>query len=325
MFAFAVKTGIVLVSGIAIVRLCLNRHWRRCRSDRRLDGKTVIISGANSGIGKQTARQLLQKGAKVILACRDQNAAIRTIEEFKRSKRSDHGIAVFKHLDLNSLNSVYSFAKDIIDNEPRLDILINNAGVFKSPFMITEDGFETNFSVNHIAHALLTMLLLQKLSDSGTDSLPSRIVFVSSLLYKRGQIRDIDFEPNKITLQSFDHNRSYANSKLASLLFGRQLAKEIESRKAPVKIFIASPGFVLTNLSRHIKSVWKIIFLPLAYCLLRTPTQGSQTILHCALEATENGAFYRNCQIMQFEEKANDENLAKIVYEKTLSVLKLQY
>lgn len=167
-----------------------------------LDKTTVVITGANSGIGKETARVLYQHGARVILACRNRDETQAMIEEFKRSIQSS-GELVYRHLDLASLESVKNFASKVIKEEPELNMLINNAAVFGAPIQSTEDGFEMNMQVNHLAPALLTVLLLPKLqSVPPTSSSPvkSRIVLVTSTLYKKGLIKDKFFEKMYVSM-----------------------------------------------------------------------------------------------------------------------------
>ena len=140
----------------------------------KLNGKTVIITGSNTGIGKETALDLAKRGARVILACRDTQKANQAANEIR--KKSGNGNVLVEQLDLASLESVRNFSAKINRQEERIDILINNAGIMACPKWKTKDGFEMQFGVNHIGHFLLTNLLLDKIKSSG----PSRIVNVSS-------------------------------------------------------------------------------------------------------------------------------------------------
>jgi NAD(P)-dependent dehydrogenase (short-subunit alcohol dehydrogenase family) len=149
-----------------------------CRSKRRLEGKTVIITGANTGIGYETALDLAKRGARIILACRDSKRANQAASQIR--KLSGNGNVIVELVDLASFDSIREFCKRIDRNEPRLDILINNAGIMACPKWTTKDGFEMQFGVNHLGHFLLTNLLLDKLKSSA----PSRIVNVSSRAYE---------------------------------------------------------------------------------------------------------------------------------------------
>ncbi|CAK9816670.1 Retinol dehydrogenase 12 [Anthophora quadrimaculata] len=159
-----------------------------CRSNARLVGKTVVITGANCGIGKETARDLYRRGAKVILACRDINKAEEAVNDIKEhSSRStqdsedEAGQLEIYQLNLSSLTSIKKCAQRLLTNESTINILINNAGVFLHPFEKTEDGFETHFQVNYLGHFLLTLLLLPKIQKSAPDS---KIINVSSVAHK---------------------------------------------------------------------------------------------------------------------------------------------
>ncbi|CAL1296915.1 unnamed protein product [Larinioides sclopetarius] len=213
-------------------------------------------------------------------------------------------------LDLASFESIKKFASEFSRSEERLDVLINNAGIFQCPYLTTKEGYEMQFGVNHLGHFLLTKLLLEKLKQSS----PSRIVVVSSALYKKGAI---DFD----TLNSKEHyNKSmaYKNSKLANVLFCRELSKRLQG--TGVNVYAVSPGMVWTNLGRHVAiSWWKIIALaPIAWLFIRTPYQGAQTILHCAISEeveSESGLYYKNCEKEAFAKVAEDENVAKKLWE----------
>ncbi|XP_005470811.1 retinol dehydrogenase 13 isoform X3 [Oreochromis niloticus] len=177
---YAKTTALVTVAGVGLFGL---KKWIAggvCNSKARLDGKTVLITGANTGIGKETAVDMARRGARVILACRDMEKANKAAEEVK--KRSGNDSVIVRKLDLASLQSIRQLAKDVLASEERLDVLINNAGIMSCPKWKTEDGFEMQFGVNHLGHFLLTNCLLDLLKKSS----PSRIVNVSSLAHERG-------------------------------------------------------------------------------------------------------------------------------------------
>ncbi|CAK6951066.1 retinol dehydrogenase 12-like [Scomber scombrus] len=171
---------LVAATGVGLIGV---KRWVAggvCHSKARLDGKTVLITGGNTGIGKETAVDLAKRGARVILACRDMDRANKAAEEVRKKSQNDN--VIVKKLDLASLQSVRQLAKEILASEERLDVLINNAGVMSCPKWQTEDGFEMQFSVNHLGHFLLTNCLLDLLKKSS----PSRIVNVASLAHERG-------------------------------------------------------------------------------------------------------------------------------------------
>ncbi|XP_071040172.1 retinol dehydrogenase 14-like [Parasteatoda tepidariorum] len=291
-----------------VIRKYREYKWGRCKSKRNMKNKTVVITGANCGLGKATALELAQRGARVILACRDPEKAQKALIDVR--SRSNNGVLKIMELDLSSFDSIKNFAKEFVRSEEQLDVLINNAGVFQCPFMTTKEGFEMQFGVNHLGHFLLTKLLLEKLKQSA----PSRIVVVSSALYKTGCL---NFE----TLNSksdYDKKMAYKNSKLANALFTRELAKRLKG--SDVSVYAISPGMVWTNLGRYISiSWWKMIALaPFALFFVRTPYQGCQTILHCAISEDvegESGCYYSNCKKEPYAKNALDDKVAKKLWD----------
>ena len=154
----------------------------KCPSNARLVGKTVVITGGNTGIGKMTAKELAARGGKIIIACRDAKKGDAAVEEIVKETANEN--VFFKRLDLASCASVRRFAEDILRTEPQIDVLLLNAGVMFTPYQVTEDGFEFQFGVNHLGHFLLTHLLLDRLKASA----PSRVVVVSSLGHRMGTL-----------------------------------------------------------------------------------------------------------------------------------------
>ena len=213
-----------------------------CRSQAKLDGKTVIITGANSGIGLETAVDLAKRNGRVILACRSVERGEKAAVEVR--KRSGNDNVVFLQLDLASLDSVRKFSGKILEEEPRIDILINNAGIHKSRTSRTEDGFEHHMAINHLGPFLLTNLLLDRLKHAPS----ARIVNVGSLVYKRCATFDFD------KMNSDDPERAgtrnsvvYNQSKLAVFLFTRALANRLVGTNVTVNVL--RPGMVRTGLS----------------------------------------------------------------------------
>lgn len=209
----------------------------------------MIITGANTGIGKQTAIDLAKRGAKIYLACRNFDKcdeARKEIIELTGNKN------VFNsELDLSSLESVRKFSNKFLKEENRLDILINNAGIMICPKSLTRDGFETQIGVNHMGHFLLTNLLLDLLKKSS----PSRIVVLSSLAHVAGYIKKDDLNSEK----SYNRILAYGQSKLANILFTRHLAKKLNG--TGVTVYCLHPGSVNTDLMRHVPSIFEYVVL----------------------------------------------------------------
>ena len=154
----------------------------KCPSRARIDGKTVIITGGNTGIGKVTALELAKRGGCIIIACRDAKKGADAVAEIKNVSGNDS--IFFRSLDLASCTSVRKFAQDVLKTEARIDVLLLNAGVMFTPYQLTEDGYELQFGVNHLGHFLLTYLLLDRIKESA----PSRVVVVSSLGHRVGTL-----------------------------------------------------------------------------------------------------------------------------------------
>ena len=213
-----------------------------CYSKATLNDKTVIITGANTGIGLETAVDLARRGARVILACCSADKGKAAVEVVK--KRSKNQNVLFAQVDLASLQSVRDFASRILQEEPRIDILINNAGVAYPPYSKTQDNFELAFGVNHLAHFLLTNLLLDRLKEAPA----ARIINVSSVGYKFGTINFDDLQGEK----SYSKVKAYSQSKLANILFTRTLAERLKGTRASA--YSLHPGAVRTDLGRHVVS-----------------------------------------------------------------------
>ena len=234
-----------LLGGIAagVLGLYLFKRWMAggvCRSQAKLGGKTVVITGANTGIGLETAVDLAKRNARVILACRSVERGERAAVDVK--KRSGNDNVVFVQLDLASLDSVRKCAAKILEEEPRIDILINNAGVMGTPERtLTQDGFEMHFGVNHLGHFLFTNLLLDRIKE-----VPSaRIVNVSSAAHQGGKI---NFD-NLNSERSYSDWTAYGTSKLANILFTRSLAKRLEGTGVTTNAL--HPGLISTELGRN--------------------------------------------------------------------------
>ncbi|XP_035672315.1 retinol dehydrogenase 13-like [Branchiostoma floridae] len=287
---------VVLASAVLYVPV---RRWTAggvCESQARMDGKTVIITGANTGIGKVTARDMAQRGARVILACRSLEKAEEAAKEI-RSQTGNKNVVVHK-LDLASLTSVRQFAKVINDAEPRLDVLINNAGVMVCPRWETEDGFEMQFGVNHLGHFLLTNLLLDLLKKTA----PSRVVTLSSLAHSFTS--GIDFDDINYE-KDYDRRESYHRSKLANVLFSRELARRLEG--TGVKSNSLHPGVIYSELYRHQEDfVREIVGTQVANMIIerffrmmgKTLEEGAQTTICCAVsEEWQNttGLYFSDC------------------------------
>ncbi|KAL2080333.1 hypothetical protein ACEWY4_024126 [Coilia grayii] len=305
------KYGAV-TAATAISLLCL-RKWIAggvCRSRVRLNGKTVVITGANTGIGKETAKDLARRGARVVMACRDTLRGEVSASEVRQD--TGNGNVVVRQLDLSSLTSVRQFVNKLCATEDRLDILINNAGVMMCPKSLTEDGFETQLGVNHLGHFLLTILLLDMLKSSA----PSRIVNVASIAHVGGKINFEDLFYNKTP---YDSLVSYRQSKLANLLFTRELSRR--TRASGVSVFALHPGVIRTELGRHVQTRFPLLSTVLqapALLLMKTPKQGAQTSIYCAVtEGLEvhSGCYFSDCRLKEPAPEGKDDVAAMKLWD----------
>jgi NAD(P)-dependent dehydrogenase (short-subunit alcohol dehydrogenase family) len=189
-------------------------------------GRTVIITGANSGLGAVTARELAAKGAKIVMA-------VRNTSKGEAAAQQVGGDVEVRQLDLQDLSSVRAFA----DGIDKADVLINNAGVMAAPYALTVDGFESQIGTNHLGHFALTNLLLPKLSD--------RVVSVSSMAHWPGRI---NFDDLNWTSRRYSPWLAYSQSKLANLLFTSELQRRLDSVGSPLRAVAAHPGYSHTNL-----------------------------------------------------------------------------
>lgn len=247
-------------------------------------GRIVIITGGNSGLGFEAARVLSNRGAKVILACRNQGkgeAACSTI------RAGNLGADVlFAPLDISDLQSVRRFARHILDAYPKFDLLINNAGIMATPYAKSKDNFEMQLATNHLGHFALTGLLLPRMKAVAG----SRIVAVSSIAARSGQI---DFK-DLMGERTYDPWKAYNQSKLANLMFGIELQRRLARANAATVALIAHPGASRTNLfSTPGAALTKRVLAPLMRFLFQEAKQGVLPVLYAATSATiKPGAYY---------------------------------
>lgn len=232
-------------------------------------GKTFFVTGANTGIGFEAAKAIAEKGARVLLGCRNPSAGNDALARI-RAAHSDADVALVE-LDLADLSSVRR-AAEVVLTEARLDVLINNAGVMGNPRTLTADGFESQLGINHLGHFALTGLLLPKLLETEQ----SRVVTVSSLGHR--QVDDLPWDDLKAE-QSYNPTQRYAVSKLANLLFTYELDRRLRAQNASTIAVAVHPGAADSDLTRHMSSFAK------AMLRLTTP------ILRLFLNSSEQGAW----------------------------------
>ena len=240
-------------------------------------GRVAIVTGANSGIGFETARVLAEKGATVVMACRNLVKTNPKADEI-RGAHPEATVEVME-LDLSDLESVRRFADAFRAKQSRLDLLINNAGIMVPPYGTTAQGFETQFGVNHLGHFALTGSLL----DLIIQTPGSRIVTVSSVAHQFGKIQFSDLNWAK----GYKAQSAYGQSKLANLLFTYELQRRLAAAGKDTLAVAAHPGWTETNLQEHAKGVK---FLNRFFG--QEPLMGALPTLYAATESDVNGAEY---------------------------------
>ncbi|MEI6735057.1 MAG: oxidoreductase [Comamonadaceae bacterium] len=241
-------------------------------------GRIAIVTGANIGLGYDTALALAGKGCRVVLACRNTDKAKAAREQILARYATAH--VECQTLDLSSLKSVHSFATVFAKSHKKLDLLINNAGIMMPPYSLSEDGFESQLAANYLGHFALTGLLLPLLGKTPG----SRVISLSSLAHTWGAIRfdDLNFK------KGYNKRAGYGQSKLACLMFAYELDRRL--RKAGLKTLsvAAHPGVAATNLAQHFPRLLTVFF-PL---LGQSAADGALPTLYAALGDDVNGGDY---------------------------------
>jgi dehydrogenase/reductase SDR family protein 13 len=271
-----------------------------------LANKTFIVTGANTGIGKVTAKELARAGAHVVLACRSQDKTAAVIDEIKRE--TGNANVEYVHLDLGDLASVRACAEAIRARNLPIHGLINNAGMAGARGL-TRDGFELTWGTNHLGPYLFTRLLLDRIKQAG----PARIVNVASASHYRA--KGIDWDAVRKPTRTTTGMDEYAVSKLSNVLFAKELARRLEG--TGVTTYALHPGVVATD-------VWRRVPAPLRWLIKRfmiTPEQGAEASLRCATDPALAGQTGRYYDVGGVEKEpnpvANDVELAKALWTRS--------
>ena len=275
--------------------------------------KVCLITGATSGIGKATAMGLANMGASVVMVGRDRGrgeAAMAEIKEGSANASVDLMLA-----DLSSQEQIRRLADDFKQAYPRLDVLINNAGVIRSERITSADGLETTFAVNHLAYSLLTNLLLDVLKASA----PSRIVNVASGEQRNGAIDFDDLQGEK----GYTGAKAYSQSKLATVLFTYELARRLEG--TGVSANCLHPGVVGTNLGSGVSGVFGFMVRAMTP-LMKSPEKGAQTSIYLAsspeVEGVSGRYFVKKAEARS-SDVSYDERIARRLWEASAELTKL--
>lgn len=295
-----------------------------------LTGKIIIVTGASDGIGYETAKDLLESNAKVIFACRNKKKAEGKIKLLPKNSQKN---AIFIPLDLESFKSIENFVAEIKSKFPKIDILINNAGIGEYDLKKTEEGYINTYQVNYLSTSLLTLLLLENFNET-----ESRIITISSMGYKMSKL---EYGDSKI-LNNYDlmyeyytkkrHSTAvYYDSKLLINYFIQYLAALSEKKYPYLKVVCLHPGVIFTNIFKPKTLMEKIsysIFKIFFYFFTKDIVYGAQTTLYLAYSENKNlvnGGYYSDLKYEKYNTKAKDEKLKNEMINETLKILKSKY
>jgi NAD(P)-dependent dehydrogenase (short-subunit alcohol dehydrogenase family) len=284
-------------------------------------GRIAVVTGANTGIGFETARMLAQKGAHVVLACRTpekgEAAALRI------AATRPVGSATFAPLDLSDLDSVAAFASAIAAAHPRLDLLVNNAGVMVPPLSRTKQGFELQFGTNHLGHFALGARLLPLLERTSG----ARVVVVSSSAQNLGRI---DFDDLNWEHRSYSAWSAYGQSKLANMMFALELRRRLAQTGSELRVTAAHPGWTSTDLQRT--SSFVRLLNPF---FAMKPHDGALPTLRAATDpSAESGSYWGPSRFAEMNgppararisERAKDETVAKRLWDASEKLVRVAF
>ncbi len=269
----------------------------------KLQNKTAIVTGANSGMGMATVRALSDMGAKVIMLCRSEKRGTEALEKLSSEKYRDLELIL---CDLGNYDSIRAFANIVRRGYDNIDILVNNAGFISLDRQETGEGLERQFGINHIGHFLLTMSLLDLMGEGG------RIVNIASGAHKTGKIHFDDINLTK----GFNVIKAYSQSKLANVLFTRELARRVKDRGITVNC--CHPGAVATNIGIDRDTGFGKTVTRLLKPFFQTPEQGARTAIFLASDDSVSdvtGEYFYKCRIAKSSKRSKDMELAKKLFE----------
>ena len=275
--------------------------------------KVVVVTGSNSGIGKQTALELGKKGFYVVLACRSEAKAQPVLDEIK----ANGGKGEIRLIDLSSMASTRAFAEALLKDFIRLDVVFNNAGILRSELSMTKDGFESQFQTNYLDHFLLTLLLLPLIIKS-----KGRVLIVSSLAHAwyPMNLEDINYQ------KEFNPRMGYGRSKLANLIFAKELTKRLKDY--PDFSFNAiDPGVVATNICYNRENGKGKFLSTISKPFLTPVRKGAATSIYLASTSDNigSGNLYKHCKIRPISEYAENEKTNQELFDLSCKLVGLDF
>ncbi|EGR31982.1 short chain dehydrogenase reductase family protein, putative [Ichthyophthirius multifiliis] len=321
--------GRFLLNQLNLVLFVLKQCFRRGKAPIKcnLQGKIIIITGSNTGIGFESAKQLAEQGAQIILACRDEKKGKNTEIQINQIYKNQ---SEFIKLDLSDLSQIRLFVNEFKQKYNRLDVLLNNAGIEAGKYKkLTKDGFEMAFGTNHLGHFLLANLLLDILKKTEN----SRIVNVSSGIHKNGFpfYTKIDFEDLNYEQKPYVGIKAFSQSKLANVIFTKQLQRIFDQENLKIKAVCLNPGAVRTgSLTKgENKLLIKIIiclYYPFYFLGFKSPQKGAWTSVYCCVEnfdKLKGGGYYENCQISKASEDSCNEEAGSKLWDLSAKMVNL--
>ena len=319
----------LILFGTIIILFLLRKFFKgaQCKAKHSMKGKVIIVTGASAGLGKESAIDLVKQGGQVILACRNES---KTKEAMKCLNEEEQKLIKFIKLDLCDFDSIIKFVETVKKEYKKIDILMNNAGLFPQEYQITKDGIESILQGNFTGHVLLTFLLFDMF-----DKTDARIINLSSVAYlftdftKDINIKEL-YDTKKAEEKYFSglsgKGKLYGNTKILMIYFSKYLTSIFEGKYSYIKSAAVHPGGVDTEFSRfwsknkclHFLS---IILFPLLKFTFKTPKDGAQTQLNlCYIPFNEfvSGAYYSDCKVTKTKDIANDSNKIKECMELTM-------
>lgn len=269
----------------------------------RLMNKIAVVTGANSGMGMATTKALLNEGATVIMLCRDEK---RGTEAYQKMLQDGNSRTYLILCDLGDYDSIRAFAREVKERFGRLDILVNNAGFISLDRQETKEGLERQFGINHVGHFLLTTELIDIMPSGG------RVVNVASGAHKTGKIHFDDINLHK----GFNVFKAYSQSKLANVLFTRELSRRLADKGITVNC--CHPGAVATNMGINRETGFGKTITGLLKPFFLTPEQGAKTAVFLATDESVkdiSGEYFYKCKIAKSSKSSKDMELAKKLYE----------
>ena len=275
-----------------------------------MQGKTIVITGATSGIGEVAAMRLARQGARLLLVARDPRRAERVLARLRgAAPAAGHGVY---EADLSRVSEMKRVGAEIAKAEPRIDILINNAGAFFSARRLTEDGLERTFALNHMAYFVLTCTLIDRLKAAA----PSRIVSTASDAHRGARLDFTDLQGEK----GYDGYKAYGRSKLCNILFSRELARRLAGTGLTANCL--HPGFVATRFGDRAGGVMSLV-IRAAKLFAISPQKGADTIVHLASSpeaAGSSGGYFYKCLPATPTAEARDDAAAARLWAESVRI-----